>query len=161
MKKYFTLIATIITLAVVKPVNAQWGAQGNPFDRHGSAAVPTFLGLNTWRSWGFGNFTGGNVPLARVHINEFLCLPTNNFANGTLFRTDGANSTINQWQMFTGATNGATTQKFRVFTTLNSNIANGTLMNTENITLEASQRDMIFNAGGNIERMRILGRDQN
>lgn len=112
------------------------------------------------RGIGIGNFPLIVDPQARFHINNFYCFePENAFYNGRLFRTDGNSSVINQWQFFTGSTDNATTQKFRVFTTLTQTLQNSTLINDQNITLEASQRDMIFNAGGNIERMRILGQD--
>ncbi|RFC55055.1 tail fiber domain-containing protein [Brumimicrobium aurantiacum] len=83
------------------------------------------------------------------------------YQRGNLIRTDGANNIVNRWQLFTGATSGTSTEKFQIFTTLNSPIANGQEVSNQNITLQASQRDMIFNAGGNNERMRILGQDHN
>lgn len=113
------------------------------------------------RGIGIGNYPIGVNPAARLHINNFyLNDPTNVVLGSNMFRTDGLIGFPNQWQMFTGPTVGTTTQKFRVFTTLTQPWPNFTLVNDQNVTLEASQRDMIFNAGGNIERMRILGQDQ-
>jgi hypothetical protein len=51
------------------------------------------------------------------------------------------------------------TRKFRVYSRPGSNIQNATLYNSLNAYVEASQRDLIINAGGEIERMRILGLD--
>lgn len=80
--------------------------------------------------------------------------------NGNLFRTDGFRGQICQWQFFTGTNATSSTQKFRIYTNVNTSDIQGTQTNDQNITLEASVRDMLFNAGGEIERMRILGLDQ-
>ena len=41
-------------------------------------------------------------------------------ANADMFRTDGNNAVVNQWQLFTGPNVNSTTQKFRLFNPANS-----------------------------------------
>lgn len=97
-------------------------------------------------------------PLSVLHINA------SEMTTGKVFRTNGSAKLSNMWQLFTGGNYISSTEKLRIFTTTNTNEANGTLQNDENITLQATQRDMIFNAGGDgtdFERMRILGKDHN
>ncbi len=104
-----------------------------------------------------------HISLSYLHVANFTNVGGSN-AGGRLFRTDGLAGIVNQWEFNTGTTTANATQKFRVFTTVDgttlplTNIAT----NENNITLEASQRDLIFNAGTNaqgvnMERMRILG----
>jgi len=98
--------------------------------------------------------TSYSNPLSVLHIDA------NNMATGEIFRTNGPATVFNRWRFFTGGTTG--TEKFQIFTSTNLGTANGTLQNDQNITLQSTQRDMIFNAGGdgsNFERMRILGQD--
>ncbi|MDD2385377.1 MAG: hypothetical protein PHP52_01185, partial [Bacteroidales bacterium] len=98
--------------------------------------------------------TNYSNPLSVLHIDA------NNMATGEIFRTNGPSTVFNSWRFFTGGTSG--TEKFQIFTSTNLGTANGTLQNDQNITLQSTQRDMIFNAGGdglNFERMRILGQD--
>jgi len=142
-----TVAAFLFTALSTQSVNAQWNGQGFPLNRHGSAAQTTPFGFNTWRSWGFGNFSGGNVPLARVHINEFLCLPTSNFLNGNLFRTDGSNSVTNNWRMFTGGNAGNSTEKFRITS----------LAGVNNMELGAVQNGTLNFLTNNTQRVTILG----
>ncbi len=104
-----------------------------------------------------GSFTGAfglgtTLPLSYMHLTNLTNI-------GSHFRTDGPDFFRSQWEFFTGPTAGNTTRKFRVFTTQTGPLDNGTLQNNQHITLEASQRDMIFNAGGDVERMRILGQN--
>ncbi len=95
-----------------------------------------------------------------MHLSNFTAVGGSN-PGGRLFRTDGLAGIVNQWEFNTGTTTANATQKFRAFTTVDgtalplTNIAT----NENNITLEASQRDLIFNAGGDVERMRILGQN--
>ena len=81
------------------------------------------------------------------HLSNFT---TGAFSpNGNLLRTEGNSTFINQWAFFTGVNTVSATRKFRVFNTLgNLLVANGTTDNADNITLEASQHNIIFNAGG-------------
>ena len=108
---------------------------------------------------------GTILPLSYLHVANFTNVGGSN-AGGRLFRTDGLAGIVNQWQFFTGTTSANATQKFRVFTTIDgvstpTDPAADITISSQNITLEASQRDMIFNAGGNVERMRILGQNHN
>lgn len=95
-------------------------------------------------------------PLSVLHINA------SEMTTGNVFRTNGSAKESNMWQLFTGGNYIGSTEKLRIFTTTNTNEANGTLQNDQNITLQATQRDMIFNAGGDgtdFERVRILGKE--
>lgn len=92
----------------------------------------------------FPNFTPTN---ARFHINEFYMTASTVFPNGTLFRTDGSNTVINQWQMYTGATAATSTEKFKLFVSPVSN----------NVGLQANLGKMLFNTGGNVTYMSIEG----
>lgn len=157
MKKSIIIFGAVLSASISY---GQWSNQGGPFARWGNGSSAN--ALNTWRSYGFGNFAGnGATPQARMHLNEFYLFSPWTGVNGNLFRTDGNSANINQWEFYTGVDQFSLTRKYRVFTTLNSGAANGTLQNDQNIVIEASQRDMIFNAGGNNERMRILGQNHN
>jgi hypothetical protein len=59
---------------------------------------------------------------ARLHVNNFLLGAPAGPLNGFLFRTDGSNAVVNQWQLFTGATNLTTTEKFKLFVPSNDSI---------------------------------------
>lgn len=100
-----------------------------------------------------GSFTGAfglgtPLPLSYMHLTNISTI-------GSHFRTDGPDYFRSQWEFFTGPSAGNTTRKFRVLTLANSTIDFGTLQNNENVYLEASQRDMIFNAE------RYIGKRQN
>ena len=69
---------------------------------------PTIQGI------GIGLFPFGTATNSRFHINNFLCNQPTGTLNGFLFRTDGDNNTINQWQLFTGPTNATTSEKFKL-----------------------------------------------
>jgi hypothetical protein len=153
----------ILGLLCIPLINyAQFNVGGVPLDRYGRTnATP---GQNI-KAIGIGNFA--TFPRAALHVNaNLLTAPTNPgtmFIPGQVFRTDGPINRFNRWQLFTGPDANAT-EKFQIFTSTNLTTANGTLQNDQNITLQATQRDMIFNAGGdglNFERMRILGQDHN
>ena len=117
----------------------------------------TLMGTNPTGSITGSLGLGTILPLSYFQISNFT---SGAFSpQGKLFRTDGVNTLMNQWQFYTGPNAAASTQKFRIYTNINSTGDLGTLQNEDNITLEASRRDMIFNAGGDIERMRILGQD--
>lgn len=94
---------------------------------------------------GVGNFLVNGDINAKLHINQFLLAP-NPATSGLLFRTDGNQSVINQWQMFTGTTATNTTEKFSLFIPSNSNEA--VLQTTQNGAMR-------FNTNGLNERMRI------
>ena len=106
-----------------------------------------------------GLYQSAILPNSMLEINNtpsHTPYPHPNFALGELFRTVGVQDQTNHWRFITGIS-----EKFQVFTTLNAAVANGQRISDQNVTLQATQRDMIFNAGGNIERMRILGQDHN
>lgn len=145
--KQLKIAVFIITVFVVQKTNAQWTVGGITLNRHGSAAQLIGAGNNTWRSWGFGDFTGTNTPLARVHINEFLCLPTSNFTNGNLFRTDGSNTVSNNWRLYTGDSQGTSNEKFRITSLANSN----------DIELGSVQSGTLNFITNNTQRVTILG----
>ena len=117
------------------------------FNSGGFNARMRILGSNGFT--GIGDYNTF-VPLSLLHLDG---VSTN---TGELFRTTGVAATQNFWRLLTD-----NSEKFSVFTTLNAGVANGQRISDQNITLQATQRDMIFNAGGNIERMRILGQDHN
>ena len=57
---------------------------------------------------------------ARLHVNNFFCnTPASPTFNGLLFRTDGDQAVNNRWQMFTGASSTAQTERFRIRTLAN------------------------------------------
>lgn len=93
---------------------------------------------------GMGNNLPNNfIPQARLHLLQF----GTGTVNADMFRTDGNQSVVNQWQLFTGANANALTQKFRLFVPANS----------VNSVLEASQANsrITFNTGGAIARMHV------
>jgi hypothetical protein len=57
MKRIIKFIVLTICVTTLNMVNAQWSTRGVFSNRHGSGAQTTPLGINTWRSWGFGDFT--------------------------------------------------------------------------------------------------------
>ncbi len=87
----------------------------------GNTGIAGALGLGT---------TSPQAYLHLVHMNNQV----------SKFRTDGFDTGRNEWQMFTGATAGTTTRKFRIFTNTNSGLDAGTLQNTDNAIVEASVR---------------------
>lgn len=74
MKTIKLTVALIIgaTLAMSGSLYSQWNQQGITGNLYGSGATGT--GSLDWKSWGFGNFnyTSGNTPRARIHLNDFL-----------------------------------------------------------------------------------------
>jgi len=57
------------------------------------------------------NIPAGFAPQARLHLLQF----GTGAPNANMFRTDGNSNAVNQWQLYTGTTATATTQKFRLF----------------------------------------------
>ncbi len=161
MKNLKITITLFLSVAItsISYGQTQWHQQGNSNNLYGVGTNGT--GINDWKSWGFGDFNSntGLVPLARIHLHDFLLGAPIDYQRGNLIRTDGVNKIENRWQLFTGPNYANTTEKFSVYTSTNHPIINEALQNDQNITLQATQRDMIFNAGGDIERMRILGKD--
>lgn len=95
---------------------------------------------------GIGNFPTNASVQAKLHISEFL-LANDAATNGFMFRTDGSNNVANSWQLFTGATTGSVTEKFRLFIPANSNDA----------TLQTTQNGVIRFNTNNINRMIVNG----
>lgn len=151
------VLSTTFTFTALS--QSQWHQSGNLANYFGVGTNGT--GLNDWKSWGFGNFSILNTPQARIHLSDFLLGVPMDYQHGNMFRTDGSSQLNNRWMLYSGSGIGNSTEKFAVTTKTFLSTANGTLQNPDNITLQASQRDMIFNAGGDIERMRILGKDHN
>jgi hypothetical protein len=66
-------------------------------------------------SMGVGVFNTANPTAARLHVSNFLLnVPNNVTYNGKLFRTDGNNTFDNMWQIYTGGTQAAVSEKFRL-----------------------------------------------
>ena len=144
---------TVTLLILLSSNNIQ--AQFNPF--------PGATGLSTIaanQKVGIGAFPTIASVQAKLHVNYFL-LGFNPATDNFMFRTDGLDNVMQRWQMFTGPNLANTTEKFAIFTTNTLPIANFTTVNNQHVTIQATQRDMIFNAGGNFERMRILGQNHN
>jgi hypothetical protein len=115
MKKKIIIVGALFSASISF---GQWSTQGGLFNRWGNGSNGT---LNSWRSYGFGNFSGaGATPQARVHINEFYLLSPWTGLNGNLFRTDGSENVSNNWSMYTGAAAATTTEKFRITSLANS-----------------------------------------
>ncbi len=96
---------------------------------------------------GIGNFPTTPSVESRLHVNNFLLGAPTGPLNGFLFRTDGDQSTVNQWQLFTGSNATTTTEKFRLFVPANSSDVNFNAVQTGN---------MNFFTNG-VQRMTILG----
>jgi prefoldin subunit 5 len=129
------IIACLLSMPIIS--NAQFNLGITP-------ALRTTAG-NT--SVGIGNFPTTPSVQSRLHVNNFLLGAPAGALNGFLFRTDGDQSVVNQWQLFTGTSATTQTQRFRLFVPATSN----------NVFLEQSQIGGImgFNTGGNITRMII------
>ena len=76
-------------------------------------------------------------PASRLHINElYLGAPITPNPLGNLFRTDGSNDVMNQWELFTGDID-VTSRKFRIYT----NFDLQTQVNiSQNYTLQNNQK---------------------
>jgi len=137
---------------------SQWTNGGIISEKFGNSS--NGLLTTQWKSIGIGDFQASlQTPKSRLHIDEFLLPPPHiNNVYGELFRTDGSDQDFNQWELYTGNFEHRS-RKFRAYTRPGTPVHNSTLLNSSNAYLEASQRDLIFNAGGEIERMRILGLD--
>ena len=111
----------------------------------------TFFGETTsnMRAISVGNVTNPNQILARFHLNNFRCnSPALAPFNGSLFRTDGDQSVVNRWQLFTGTTADAQTERFRLYSDIGA---------TPFIGLQSLSNGLRFETGGAFPRMRING----
>ncbi len=88
--------------------NAQWGLAGA--SGRTNATVPSI---------GIGLFPNQASILSRLHVNNFLCNTPTGSLNGFLFRTDGNQTVDNRWQLFTGTSSTAQTERFRIRTLAN------------------------------------------
>src|SRR3972149_1550435 len=119
--------------------------------------VPLNSGLETSNTIGNPNqcVSIGDVPAlinvrAKLHVNSFgLALSTTGVGLGQMFRTDGPNNVVNSWTMYTGVTAPTTIEQLSTFSGLGANL--------NNMFFQATQGDMIFNAGGGFQRVRIVG----
>ena len=140
--KFKTAIGVILFLLPLQNV-AQFIQAGTGLDQFGRTLQTTPSDI---KSIGIGNFTA--FPNAALHVNaHFLNDPSSSlFSPGHLFRTDGPSDMLNIWQMFTGGQGSTTATEKGVFFVK---------PNEDNFYIQASERDIVFNAGGGTERMRI------
>jgi hypothetical protein len=111
MKKLKQKIIIVCLLSVPIMANAQFNIIGT-IGRTQNLA-PNITGV------GIGFFPTVPSLNARLHVNNFLLGAPAGLLNGFLFRTDGNSAVVNQWQLFTGATNLTTTEKFKLFVPAN------------------------------------------
>jgi flagellar hook assembly protein FlgD len=140
---------------------SQFNRTGGFFNRYGRTDQTIIWNI---KAVGIGNFP--SFPKAALQVNAHYLdpptVPATMFYPGQVFRTDGPINQFNRWQLFTSDNYANAVEKFQIYTAKNLSSDNGTLQNDQNITLQATQRDMVFNAGGdglNFERMRILGKN--
>jgi hypothetical protein len=100
------IIVCLLCLPII--ANGQWGTIGTI-----GRTLPPFVGI------GIGQFPTVPSLNARLHVNNFLLGAPNGPLNGFLFRTDGDQSVVNQWQLFTGTSATAQTLRFRLFVPAN------------------------------------------
>lgn len=137
------IMACLLSMPII--TNAQWGTIGTI-----GRTVPPFVGI------GIGQFPTVPSLNARLHVNNFLLGAPAGPLNGFLFRTDGSNAVVNQWQLFTGATNLTTTQKFSLFVPQGA-FENSVFFQATQIGTVLQPTNMIFQVGSNTERMRLVG----
>ena len=105
------IVGSLVSLPMIS--NAQFNIWAFPINTCGRTNP-------TMQKIGIGNFPTNASVQAKLQVNQFLLAP-NLATNGFLFRTDGSNTVANSWQLFTGATTGSVTEKFRLFVPANSN----------------------------------------
>ena len=100
-----TLFYLIIFAISGHQTAAQWNTFSANFGR-------TNLGI---QSIAVGTFANTSDFQARLHVNNFYCnQPASVSLNGRLFRTDGDQSVVNSWQLFTGSSALNQTERFRI-----------------------------------------------
>ncbi len=104
------IILTVAVALFATEILAQWGLAGT--SARTNATVP---------SVGVGTFTNLNLPLARLEVDNFLSASPTGTLNGFLFRTDGNQTVDNHWQLFTGTSSTAQTERFRIRTLAGGN----------------------------------------
>ena len=78
------------------------------------------LRFNTNNSQKMTITTTGNLGDGLTASSSLLHVARTTNSLGNLFRTDGQNSEINQWRIFTGATLGSQTEKFKLYADANA-----------------------------------------
>jgi len=109
MKKIKNSILFLVALIQSIVVQSQFII--GPGTLYGSTTTPM-------QKIGVGNFPANGDVLAKLHLNQFR-LNANAATNGFLFRTDGDQSVVNRWQMFTGTSSTSQTERFRIRTFAN------------------------------------------
>ncbi len=136
IQKQKIILVSLLSLPLIS--NGQF-LLNPPFNNYIRTSNPA-----TVQKVGIGNFPNNASVQAKLHVNSFL-LAANPATNGFMFRTDGDQSVVNQWQLFTGTSATAQTQRFRLFVPANSN----------NVFLQ-SLGDLGFGTGATFtEHMRI------
>lgn len=145
MKKYFLFV--LMLCAVIQNSNGQgWTLSGNTpgaADFFGSTNATNirFRTNNIQRMVLLGTGNAGFLGLGTANPTSLLHLSTT--ATGNLFRTDGASTNVNQWQLFT-----ANTERFRLYAEATT---------TPWITLRSVSNGLKFETAGAFPRMRING----
>lgn len=98
------LIHTMLLICLSNSIIAQWGILLTNFGRTTSAIT----------SVGVGAFPTTTEFQARMHVNNFYCFSPSGSLNGRLFRTDGDQSVLNTWQMFSGTSATSQSERFRI-----------------------------------------------
>lgn len=93
------------------------------------------------KSIGVGTFTVVNRPQANLHVNQLLMPNSPFFTPGHIFRTDGDSTLNNMWQLFTGASATAQTERFRLFVPANDSTV--TLQSTTSSLILADNKTQI------------------
>jgi len=100
------LLLSVFIMALLFSAKSQWSLFGTSGKTN--ATVPSI---------GIGNFAV--APTSRLHVNNFLCAQPIGSLNGFLFKTDGNETVDNRWQLFTGTSSTAQTERFRIRTLAN------------------------------------------
>jgi hypothetical protein len=114
-----------------------------------AASDINFLTRNTQRMILDDN---GRLGLGLVNPSALLQLGRTATSLGNLFRTDGLSNEVTQWQLFTGATLGTATERFRLY---------AEAMTTPWIGLQSLSNGLRFETAGAFQRMRINGSQTN
>lgn len=114
-----------------------------------AASDINFLTRNTQRMILDDN---GRLGLGLVNPSALLQLGRTATSLGNLFRTDGLSNEVTQWQLFTGATLGTATERFRLYAEATT---------TPWIGLQSLSNGLRFETAGAFQRMRINGSQTN
>jgi len=100
------------------------------------------------RAISIGNVTTPTQIQSRFHLNNFRCNQSTGVLNGLLFRSDGDQGVVNRWQLYTGPSADAQTERFRLYSDIGA---------TPYIGLQSLSNGLRFETAGNTTRMRING----